>query len=274
MYVTSNLHFQEVSYIHTHLMTYCDSHDDLLSAMAFRMKLKYEKYWGDVHKINRLLFVGAILDPRYKIVTLEFWFKKIMGVEEGEKFIEILKVDVERLYKHYSDGLSSDGPRMGSEICDDYDYDSQSSGTTVGRERRSSNPLCILQEFHQSRASRNLLDCKSELERYYLEDVESPSSVFDILTWWKVNSTKFPIIARIARDVLAIPITTVASESAFSTGGRVLDPYRSSLAPKTVEALICAQNWLRSSPISPAQRVLEAVEDFESFRLDSGNNVL
>ncbi|KAB1220465.1 putative AC transposase [Morella rubra] len=133
MYATSNLHFQEVSYIHTHLMAYCDSHDDLLSAMAFRMKLKYEKYWGDVEKINRLLFVAVILDPRYKIITLEFWFEKVMGVEEGEKFIEMLKVDVERLYRHYNDGLSSVDSRMGSETSYDYEYDSQSSDSTMGR---------------------------------------------------------------------------------------------------------------------------------------------
>ncbi|CAN6453897.1 unnamed protein product [Victoria cruziana] len=48
-----------------------------------------------------------------------------------------------------------------------------------------------------------------------------------------------------ARDILAIPISTVASESTFSTGGHILDSYRSRLDTKTVEALICAQDWLR-----------------------------
>ena len=44
---------------------------------------------------------------------------------------------------------------------------------------------------------------------------------------------------------MAIPVSTAAFELAFSTGGRVLDPFRSSLAPKTMAALICAQNWLK-----------------------------
>jgi hypothetical protein len=79
---------------------------------------------------------------------------------------------------------------------------------------------------------------KSKIDWYLMEDVEKLNANFDILNWWKVNSTKFPVFAQIARDVLVIPITTVASELAFSTGGLVLDPFRSLLAPSTVEALV------------------------------------
>jgi hypothetical protein len=75
-----------------------------------------------------------------------------------------------------------------------------------------------------------------------MKDVEKPNANFDILNWWKMSSSKFPILAQIARVVMAIPITTVALKSAFSIGGRVLDPFRSSLAPETVEALVCSQN--------------------------------
>ncbi|CAN1289823.1 Zinc finger BED domain-containing protein RICESLEEPER 2 [Linum perenne] len=54
-----------------------------------------------------------------------------------------------------------------------------------------------------------------------------------------------------ARDILAIPISTVASKSPFSTGGRVLNDFRTSLSPQVFEALICCEDWLRDSPVTP-----------------------
>ena len=66
---------------------------------------------------------------------------------------------------------------------------------------------------------------------------------FDILDFWK-KDFKYPTLRMIARDILAIPVSTVASESAFSMGGWVVGPHRSRLHAKTVEALMCLQNWM------------------------------
>ncbi|KAL5723197.1 hypothetical protein ACHQM5_006621 [Ranunculus cassubicifolius] len=92
-----------------------------------------------------------------------------------------------------------------------------------------------------------------EVDSYLIDRLEAndKSTCFDILNWWKVKGKiSYPTLALVAKDILAIQVSTVASESAFSTGGRVIDPFRSSLTPKSVEALICYQNWLTSEDIS------------------------
>ncbi|KAK2638326.1 hypothetical protein Ddye_026121 [Dipteronia dyeriana] len=87
------------------------------------------------------------------------------------------------------------------------------------------------------------ISMQNEVERYLSEATTDPNNKnFDILSWWKLYGTEYPTLSQIARDILAVLVSTVASESAFRTGCRVLDAFRSSLPPKTVEALICTQN--------------------------------
>ena len=49
-----------------------------------------------------------------------------------------------------------------------------------------------------------------------------------------------------ARDVFATQVSSVASESAFSTSGRLLEPSRSCLTHYMVETLVCLEQWLKS----------------------------
>ena len=56
----------------------------------------------------------------------------------------------------------------------------------------------------------------------------------EILKRWRQKSVKFLILAKIAKDILAILASTIASESAFSAGRRVLDGKRSRLALDTI----------------------------------------
>ena len=113
---------------------------------------------------------------------------------------------------------------------------------------------------------------ESEVDRYLLDPIEVPpkheAATWSLLSWWKTNGCKYPNLALVAKDVLAIQVSTVASESSFSTGGRVIDPFRSSLTPKTVEALLCLQNWIKKKDQSeieyyPSQEEIEFYEKME-----------
>jgi hypothetical protein len=83
----------------------------------------------------------------------------------------------------------------------------------------------------------------------YLDEtnVSLADKEFDLLNWWKVNSYRFPVVSRMAKKFLTVPGTSVSSESTFSTSGRTLDDYRSSLSPSMVEALVCSSSWIRGA---------------------------
>jgi len=55
-----------------------------------------------------------------------------------------------------------------------------------------------------------------------------------VLGWWKLHGPRYPLVARMARDVLVLPNSTVASESTFNARGHTLDSFRTSLTPKVI----------------------------------------
>ena len=108
----------------------------------------------------------------------------------------------------------------------------------IGREQRQASFEIFISQ------STSTDHVKSELDYYLEEFVMSQTDTFDILGWWKMNGSKYPTLCNVARDILAIHLSTVASESVFSTSGRFVTPHHSRLRPNTLEALMCCQDWL------------------------------
>lgn len=79
---------------------------------------------------------------------------------------------------------------------------------------------------------------------YLLEPRAKRTSSINMLEFWKAQQYRYPELAKLAMDILCVPVSTVASESAFSLGGRILNEYRSSMKPDVVEALVCSRDWL------------------------------
>jgi hypothetical protein len=247
LHPTAHIFFHEVAELIILLRSWCESSDPLRKEMAKRMLVKYNKYWGDHTSFNILIFVAVALDPRYKlsnytkIATLEM-FGEVKGEEVWKQMTQTLTELFEEYEKKYTP--SEKVTKSNEEKRED-----EEEGGSLMR-------ILIAKRMKMNNCGVSV--SKSELEKYLAEEVEPQTSKFDILDWWKKNSSRFPMIARLARDVLSIPISTVASESAFSTGGRVLDDFRSSLTPFMVEALICTQDWLRrASPITNEENTEE-----------------
>ncbi|KAL2238023.1 UNVERIFIED_CONTAM: Zinc finger BED domain-containing protein RICESLEEPER 2 [Sesamum indicum] len=115
-----------------------------------------------------------------------------------------------------------------------------SSSTEIEHDHEVTCKFTIEQDFSVYKIRDKGDRVKSELEKYFGEDVEIHREKFDILNWWKVNTQRFSILSKVARAV-----STVALETAFSTNGHVLNAFRSSLSPKIVQAIIYAQDWFR-----------------------------
>ncbi|KAH0743325.1 hypothetical protein KY290_031318 [Solanum tuberosum] len=265
-YVTCNVHFEDICELDAYLKVCMTSDDVDLSKMASGMKEKFKKYWGTPEKMNKMLFIASVLDPRNKFMYVSFALEELLGEEKGQIVNNEVNAYLKNLFAIYVSKYAK-GSKNQSSSSD------SSDSSTYGLSQNVKNSLRTKFYMKKQKEDSGSLGVKSKLDRYLLEDQESESEDFDILIWWKVNSSRFPTLSQLARDVLAIPMSSVASECAFSTGGRILDPFRSSLTPKCVQCLICVQDWLRqeTKPIC-VEESLEFLEKIELEMANSGRN--
>jgi hypothetical protein len=226
---TSNIFFPEICDIHIQLIDWSRSSDHFLRLMALKMKSKFDKYWS---KCSLALALAAVLDPRFKLKLVEYYYSLIYGSTALERIKEVSD-GIKELFNAYS--ICSTMVDQGSALPG-----SSLPSTSCGSRDRLKGFDRFLHETSQSQSM------TSDLDKYLEEPIFPRNSDFNILNWWKVHTPRYPILSMMARDVLGTPMSTLAPELAFNTGGRVLDSSRSSLNPDTREALICTHDWLRN----------------------------
>uniref|UniRef100_A0A803N3X8 GRF-type domain-containing protein n=1 Tax=Chenopodium quinoa TaxID=63459 RepID=A0A803N3X8_CHEQI len=249
-YVTANKGLGEIASMYDMLNNWEQSEDLNFQAMAIAIKKKFDKYWGDVDKMNKFIYVALLLDPHSKMVIVD-----MHGPEKGTKLAKDVKEFAYSLFKEYrklyaTSNILDCGDNMSMDIDNSKGVGSDYVRKLKEREKRlkGTSGYAI-----------------SELDRYLNDQLGPEEEEQDALTWWGKNGQRYVILNRMARYILAIPLLTVASESAFSTGGRTLDPFRSSLTPKMVQALLCTQDWLRAKevPIVDVEENLKELEEIE-----------
>ena len=203
------------------------SQDDHFVQMAMKMHDKFNKYW---ECYSFVLSFAVILDPRFKLQWVEFCLTKIYPRTFSTRVREIR----EKLHLMFDDYMQL----YPSVMADSSQVASFSEGV-------SSNLVDEIDEFTMYESEHyNLNRNTSQLDLYLNENRLPAKEDLDVLQFWKENRNRYPVISLMAQDILSIPITTVASESAFSVGGRIINKYRSTILPENVEALICTKDWL------------------------------
>ncbi|XP_016694363.1 zinc finger BED domain-containing protein RICESLEEPER 2-like [Gossypium hirsutum] len=196
-------------------------------------------------------------DPRQKLKYLEFALSEMSSSEKACEMMKKLKESLYEFFDEYKPPLQS--------TC------SQSSVPThVSLDESQQKMKRQMQALYKKRELEIYGEDKtSELHKYLAEANGEFVEDFDILLWWKVNSPRFPTLSKMARDVLAIPVSTVVSESAFSIGGHVFDQYRSSLTPEIVQALVCTQDWIRKlSSQEDIKKIEEQIQELDKIEND------
>ena len=63
-----------------------DTEDVVIRNMASSMMNKFDKYWEVIHDV---MSVAIVLDPRYKLKLINYFFPKIYGVDAKDEVMKI-----------------------------------------------------------------------------------------------------------------------------------------------------------------------------------------
>ncbi|KAL1110820.1 hypothetical protein V6Z11_D02G013400 [Gossypium hirsutum] len=187
------------------------------------MKRRFDHYW---RLCNSALAVASVLDPRLKFKVVEFSYILIYG-HDSKVQLNTFRELLTNVYNEYANETKNQ--TTSASVLDDINWLGNNS---------------IWDSFSKF-VTANEASSKSELELYLDEPLlPMDGEIFDILGWWCDKSQKFPILAKMARDFLAIPVSIFTPCSNIKA--TINNPAYNILNPESMEALVCSENWLES----------------------------
>ncbi|KAK1400903.1 hypothetical protein POM88_000508 [Heracleum sosnowskyi] len=159
-YSTSNLFLSEIRRVKQIIDKRAIDLNLHIRETARKMELKFEKYWGET---NLVMSIGAVMDPRFKLILPMFCFPTLYPIEDKDASI----IRNESSEVSSSDANFFNEQRETPKGINDYESFIQESGGII-------EPT------------------KSELEEYLTENIIPPSSKFDVLACL-VESKRFKI---------------------------------------------------------------------------------
>ncbi|KAJ9543968.1 hypothetical protein OSB04_023675 [Centaurea solstitialis] len=193
--------------------------------------------------------IQKALQPRYNPVSRQTLRRNdtASDLSFSTERIRLFNVNFQRLFDHYKNIYGGGSQHQTSQMF------SSGSSSSSHRQNRADLMTNLMNEVMNESNKKSRFDTSSlsELNIYirtsFISASPTPVTSFeeiDILDFWKKKQHQFPILACMARDILTIQASTVASESAFSFSGRILSIRRTRLSLESLEMVVCLKDYL------------------------------
>ncbi|KAJ0249198.1 HAT protein [Hirschfeldia incana] len=252
-YSTSNVYFHLLAELKVMLREEVDSggggDGDYFLRNGEKMLKMFDKYWNDMFLV---LATASVLDPRFKMKYVDFYCSKKVESDDGSKAAAVLDY-LRKVYARYAANDIFHKP-----ICpvatidyeDEEEEDDEGYGDDIEKKKTDAyEDFVLFKEYlkFEGGCSRELQE--SELDSYLKEPVMEWNKDFKALEWWKEESQKYPILSRVARDILSIPISRASSYDAYVSEIREPPEYVRSMDAIAANAMVCGRSWLSLIPI-------------------------
>ncbi|CAN7011208.1 hypothetical protein IGI04_011989 [Brassica rapa subsp. trilocularis] len=239
-YPTANVYFHLLVELRLMLNQEVKNGDgDYFLGKAKEILERFEKYWDEMFLV---LATASVLDPRFKLKYLDFYCSK--SSDQGSKAETVVDY-LRTLYSCYAASDIRPLPERAAEPTprcvfymfeDELEEEEEKKPDGYGDFAFFQEYLkfegCCSREFHGL-----------ELDSYFKEPVLEWKKDFDALEWWRKESSKYPILSRVARDILSIPISRGTSTRAYVADKRECPEFIVALEGKLLNAMMCGESW-------------------------------
>jgi hypothetical protein len=179
--------------------------------------------------------IAAILHPNNKHLHKSPQFK--------ERAIFLLKEEMCKRHDRFLSTSTSPAPAAGSPTpssTTSFSCSSSSSSTSITKsDCLDARNILLMEVFDKPPSIPQKNNVEKELENYLTSTlVMEGDAEDDILSFWKQHKQSFPLIASIARDILAIPASNTSVERQFSSCKNTVTDKRTKLGSEKLNKLI------------------------------------
>ena len=192
-----------------------------------------------------IYYAAVILDPNFRLL----WFEDHWAKYDNRKWYKRAAAGMQRLFDEYSEKYAPLLPSPSQEPS--HEPDITESDTTAEQ-------LPYHVRFNRLSAGvkskkRRVAVKEDDYTRYIKYwDAAAWEPVEDIIEWWNQHQNEFPILSRMAFDILSIPGMSVEVERIFSQAGNLVTASRTGLTDDTIEACQIQHHGLKNGHFSVA----------------------